>query len=174
MQSKETTTSPAEPDGGGQSASSAAEHLPRECREIAALIPHQGTMCLLESVESYDADRIVCSTRSHCSPDNPLSSPAAGGRLAAIHLCEYGAQAMAVHGGLLARQAGTIADPGLLVSLRDVKLSVSYVPQSGALSVCARRLHSGESGWQYDFEVRDDSARVLASGRALVMRRHDT
>jgi len=92
------------------------------------------------------------------------------GGLAAVHLCEYGAQAMAVHGGLLARQAGATAEPGLLVSLRDVKFLVSHVAEPGALEVRATRLHSGEAGWQYEFEVRA-AGRILASGRAMVMKR---
>jgi len=153
-----------------------ADSLPRGRDAIAALIPHQGAMCLLERVEYCDGERIVCSTRSHAAPDNPLRGfgpslgSAAGGRLAAVHLCEYGAQAMAVHGGLLAKQAGAQADPGLLVSLREVKFAVSHVDEPGALEVHARRLHDSEAGWQYEFEVRA-TPRVLASGRAMVMKR---
>ena len=48
-------------------------------------------------------------------------------RLRAVHLCEYGAQAMAVHGGLLARAAGGRAKPGLLVALRAVELHVARI-----------------------------------------------
>ncbi|MGH8327695.1 MAG: phosphotransferase, partial [Steroidobacteraceae bacterium] len=84
---------------------------------IAALIPHQGAMCLLERVLEWDAEHAVLATATHRSPDNPLRSC---GRLRALHLCEYGAQAMAVHGGLVARAAGSQARPALLVSLREV------------------------------------------------------
>jgi predicted hotdog family 3-hydroxylacyl-ACP dehydratase len=147
------------------------DSLPRERSAIAALIPHQDAMCLLECVEYCDSELIVCSTRSHAAPANPLRSSArAGGHLAAVHLCEYGAQAMAVHGGLLARQAGAQAEPGLLVSLRDVKFSVAQIDAPEALEVRARRLHGSEAGWQYDFEVRAGE-RVLAAGRAMVMKR---
>ena len=39
---------------------------------IAALIPHQGAMCLLERVIEWDKDRIVLATSTHRAPDNPL------------------------------------------------------------------------------------------------------
>ena len=68
--------------------------------ELEALIPHAGGMCLLDTVESWDAETIHCRSLSHLRADNPLREK---GRLAALHLAEYGAQAMAVHGGLLAR-----------------------------------------------------------------------
>lgn len=68
----------------------------------AALIPHQGSMCLLDSVAHWDDVRIHARSGSHARDDNPLRRD---GRLRALHLCEYGAQAMAVHGGLLAQAA---------------------------------------------------------------------
>ena len=47
---------------------------------IAAHIPHQGTMCLLNAVLEWDESRIVCEAMSHNLPDNPLR---AEGRLGA-------------------------------------------------------------------------------------------
>jgi predicted hotdog family 3-hydroxylacyl-ACP dehydratase len=67
-------------------------HLPATRDEIAALVPHQMAMCLLEFVKEWTEDAILCGTRSHAFPDNPLRHH---GRLAALHLCEYGAQAIA-------------------------------------------------------------------------------
>ncbi|MEO5595787.1 MAG: phosphotransferase [Lysobacteraceae bacterium] len=133
---------------------------------IQALIPHQGLMCLLDRVESWDAHRIVCSTRSHQRSDNPLRSD---DRLRALHLCEYGAQAMAVHGGLLARETGGSAKPGLLVSLRAIELHRARIDDlADALQVTAEKLLDAGDSWQYQFTVshRGD---VLASGRAAVM-----
>lgn len=133
---------------------------------LTALIPHQGAMCLLDKVVAWDPEHVVLTTRSHRSPDNPLRSE---GHLRALHLCEYGAQAMAVHGGLMARAAGTRAQPGLLVSLRDVKLFRSYVDDlPGELRVEARRLAAGSGAWQYTFEVRH-ADKPLAAGRAAIM-----
>lgn len=139
--------------------------LPATRDEIAALVPHQMAMCLLEFVKEWTEDTILCGTRSHAFPDNPLRHH---GRLAALHLCEYGAQAMAVHGGLSSIRAGMIARPGLLAALRNVELAVDSVDPSGTLEVRARRLHGGADGWQYDFAV-DRDGRRLAAGRATVI-----
>jgi len=93
------------------------------------------------------------------------------GRLRAVHLCEYGAQAMAVHGGLSAQAEGKTARPGFLVSLRDVKLLVDFVDQlDGELVVSAQRLLESAGSWQYSFEVTH-AGQTLASGRAAIMAR---
>jgi predicted hotdog family 3-hydroxylacyl-ACP dehydratase len=94
------------------------------------------------------------------------------GRLSAVHLCEYGAQAMALHGGLLARAAGRGPDPGLLVALRDVRLRVLRIDDlPGELVVSAECLQSSTAGLHYRFEVRHAGA-VIADGRvAAICRR---
>jgi predicted hotdog family 3-hydroxylacyl-ACP dehydratase len=74
-----------------------------EKSEIRCLIPHAGTMCLLDGVEAWDMRSIVCVSSTHRSVANPLRRD---GRLSALHAFEYGAQAAAVHGGLLARSSG--------------------------------------------------------------------
>ena len=86
---------------------------------IAALIPHDGAMCLLDGVLAWDRTSITCAASSHRAPDNPL---AAGCRLDAVCGVEYAAQAMAVHGGLVGN--GRRPAAGYLASLRDVTCSV--------------------------------------------------
>jgi predicted hotdog family 3-hydroxylacyl-ACP dehydratase len=137
---------------------------------IAALIPHQGEMCLLDRVIEWDPDHIVLTTATHRSPSNPLRLD---GRLRAIHLCEYGAQAMAVHGGLCAQAEARRAQPGFLVSLRDVSLHIDFIDQlSGDLRVTAHRLLHTRASWQYFFAIAHSGA-TLASGRAAVIAQHD-
>lgn len=134
--------------------------------EIARLIPHQGSMCLLDSVVDWNDSAIECRTSTHRAADHPLR---AGGALAAVHLVEYGAQAMAVHGGLLAREKGEVASPGLLVAVREVKLTLARIDTLNTeLTVRARRLVANAGGWLYAFEV-DAGARRLASGRVGVI-----
>lgn len=134
--------------------------------ELEALIPHAGGMCLLDSVEAWDEQHIECSSSSHRSVQNPLRRD---GRLAALHLAEYGAQAMAVHGGLLARAAGKVAEPGFLASLRKLCLELDYIDQlHGDLCVRATQLLAADSGWTYQFEIECDG-QALAAGRAMVM-----
>lgn len=136
--------------------------------DIAALIPHAGSMCLNERVISWDAERIALATATHRDPANPLRRD---GALHALHLCEYGAQAMAIHGGLCAQAAGSRAAPGLLVSLRDVNLHVQRIDiLGGELRIEAERLLESAGSWQYAFRAWHGDA-LLAEGRAAVMAR---
>jgi predicted hotdog family 3-hydroxylacyl-ACP dehydratase len=77
--------------------------LPGTRAEIEQLIPHAGGMCLLERVLAFDDTGLHAQSDAHRDPAHPLRRD---GRLSALHLCEYGAQAMAVHGGLLAAREG--------------------------------------------------------------------
>lgn len=124
-------------------------------------------MCLLDAVLAWDDTTIHAISDSHTRATQPLRGPAG---LHAVHLAEYGAQAMAVHGALLARAQGqTQVKPGRLVSLRDVELAVEYVDAaSGRLDVHAQALYADASGAQYAFRV-EQGGRVLASGRAAVI-----
>src|SRR5258705_7326073 len=90
--------------------------------EIRTLIPHSGLMCLLDEVVQWDDRSIACVSNTHRDPANPLRRH---GCLSAVHAFEYGAQAAAIHGGLRARAAGTIAPPGYLAALRDGRLLVT-------------------------------------------------
>ena len=131
-----------------------------------SLIPHQGAMCLLDEIVAWNGDVLHARSRSHQRIDHPLRSD---GRLRAVHLCEYGAQAMAVHGGLLARTAGSVAAPGFLVSLRAVELDVARIDDlPDALDVHAERLLGSGAGWQYAFRV-EHAGSLLARGRAAVL-----
>lgn len=132
----------------------------------AHLIPHQGSMCLLDTVLEWDEARIHARSASHARADNPLRSE---GRLRALHLCEYGAQAMAVHGGLVAHAAGGRAAPGLLVSLRAVRLLREYADDLlSELDIHGERLLAGAQSWQYAFRI-EHQGELIAAGRAAVM-----
>lgn len=133
----------------------------------AHLIPHAGAMCLLDGVHAWDETRIHAVSGGHARPDNPLRGPHG---LHAVHLAEYGAQAMAVHGALRARAQGSeTVRPGRLVSLRDVQLFDEYVDTlEGELDVHAECLYADASGAQYAFRV-EHRGRLLASGRAAVI-----
>jgi predicted hotdog family 3-hydroxylacyl-ACP dehydratase len=124
-------------------------------------------MCLWEQVEHWDDAGIVCLTQTHRDPAHPLRG-AQG--LSAIHLAEYGAQCMAIHGGLLARRdRGSRAAPGVLTSLRDFRMQVQRIDDlPDALRGEARRLVAGASGSIYEFEL-SCAGRRLASGRVSVM-----
>jgi predicted hotdog family 3-hydroxylacyl-ACP dehydratase len=134
--------------------------------DIRSLIPHAGRMCLLERIVCWNERGMTLATSTHSSPENPLRSH---GRLRAIHLCEYGAQAMAAHGGLFARARGEAPVQGLLVSLRDVVLTSGTIEAlDGELTIEVNRLQGGTLGIQYTFRVSHGDAE-LARGRAAVI-----
>ena len=135
-------------------------------REIEALIPHKHAMCLWDEVLAWDAQRIRLRTGSHRDTANPLRSD---GRLRALHLCEYGAQAMAVHGGLLAGAPGVAARPGMLVALRNVVLQLDRIDRLPGLLECeAEQLAASDASQLYAFRILHDGATV-AEGQATVM-----
>lgn len=134
--------------------------------EIAALVPHAGTMCLLDSVVAWDADHIECLASSHTAAHNPLRTESG---LLATAAIEYAAQAMAVHGGLLARSAGRRAAPGFLASARSVQLQRLRLDDlPGVLRVTARREAGNAQQILYAFSVSHDGAAV-ADGRCAVV-----
>jgi predicted hotdog family 3-hydroxylacyl-ACP dehydratase len=133
---------------------------------ILALVPHQGAMCLWDEVLDWDATTVHLRAHNHRDRAHPLR---VHGQLRAVHLCEYGAQAMAVHGGLRARASGGVAKPGLLVALRGIELHVARIDDlPGALDCCAEVLTDGQAGWQYGFRI-SHAGTMLAEGRAAVM-----
>jgi predicted hotdog family 3-hydroxylacyl-ACP dehydratase len=134
--------------------------------EIQSLIPHQGTMCLWDEVVEWGAAHIRLRARNHRDPAHPLRSK---GRLHAVHLCEYGAQAMAVHGGLRAAATGGCARPGVLVALRGVILQVERIDDlAGDLECEAQPLAETPDSQQYAFRITHNGE-LIAEGRAAVM-----
>lgn len=134
--------------------------------DIEALVPHAGAMCLWDEVVSWNDGRIVLRAGNHRDPSHPLRS---GGRLRALHLCEYGAQAMAVHGGLQARAGGGEPRPGMLVALRGVVLHVGRIDDlPGWLDGEAEQLAASAASQQYAFRIHH-AGTLLAEGRAAVM-----
>ncbi len=123
-------------------------------------------MCLLDGVQEWDDSHILCISYSHLDQANPLRSDEG---LSSVHGVEYGAQAMAVHGGLLARELGQEIPPGYLAALRQFDLEVDWLHDiDGPLQVEATRL-LGQGG-QFIYQIRilaED--RLLLQGRATVM-----
>jgi len=130
------------------------------------MIPHAGSMCLLDGVLFWDAGRIRCLSRTHRDPDNPLRMDQ---MLSALCGIEYAAQAMAIHGKL----AGNIAEKprlGYLASLREVSCSRARLDDlEGDLVVEAERLMGEESHVIYGFEVGVGAIGVLRGRAAVVL-----
>jgi predicted hotdog family 3-hydroxylacyl-ACP dehydratase len=152
--------------------------MPLDRQWIEQHIPHKGRMCLLDEVLSWDATRIRCRSQTHRTPDNPLR---AHGRLGAACGIEYAAQAMAVHGALVAASAplsstmsrsvrGSIgARVGYLASVRNVALYVTRLDdlQSDLIALAERITGDGHTVL-YEFSVRGGELPLL-SGRASIV-----
>lgn len=131
---------------------------------LSLLIPHSGTMCLLDGVQAWDERTIQCQANSHLLLSNPLRSnnilPVQAG-------IEYAAQAMAAHGELCAPTTG---DPltGYLAVLTQVEWQVERLDNlPGSLTIFAERLMAAERGFSYSFQLFHDEVQLL-EGRALV------
>ncbi len=139
--------------------------MPLDRTWIASRIPHKHRMCLLDGVVEWGEARVVCRATSHRDVDNPLR---AHGRLGVACGIEYAAQAMAVHGALLAAE-GAPPRIGYLTSVREVALHASRLDDVVEdLEIEALR-HSGDgNNILYRFSVRAGH-RALLDGRAAVV-----
>ena len=132
---------------------------------LLAHIPHQGSMCLLDTITDWDAQRICCIASSHRDADNPLR---AHGRLGAACGIEYAAQAMAAHGALLASSEQP-PRAGYLASVRSVDCRVTRLDDIHTdLEIEAERLSGDDNLILYGFRV-SAAGRDLLTGRATVV-----
>lgn len=144
---------------------SARMTAPLDAHWIAAHIPHQGTMCLLAEVVNWDAQTILCRAGSHRDPANPLR---ADDRLGTATGIEYAAQAMAVHGALL---AGNDQPPrqGYLTSVRGVGFKVARLDDlPGLLDIRAEQISGDGNNILYRFSIHH-AGDCLLEGRATVI-----
>lgn len=131
---------------------------------IAARIPHAGRMCLLQAVTEWDATRIVCTASSHRAAGHPMAED---GRLDVLCGIEYAAQAMAMHGSLVAE--ATSPGGGYLASVRDVICAAARLDDlQGDLVIEAAQLMAEAGRVIYRFDLSCDGVAVL-SGRAAVV-----
>ena len=151
--------------------------MPLDRHWIEQHIPHKGRMCLLDEVLSWDARHIRCRSATHRTADNPLR---AHGRLGAACGIEYAAQAMAVHGALVAASAplasamstsvrGSAGTIGYLASVRNVALYVTRLDDLEAdLIALAERVIGDGRTVLYEFSVWGAEQQLL-SGRASIV-----
>jgi predicted hotdog family 3-hydroxylacyl-ACP dehydratase len=139
--------------------------------EIRELIPHSGSMCLLDEVKEWDQQSIICTSLTHLDRTNPLRRD---GHLSAIHAFEYGAQAAAIHGGLCARSAGSLVPPGYLAALRDASVQTAQLDHlASPLEVRARQLFGDTANCIYECLVSAGDFSV-AQGRITIILRPST
>ena len=132
---------------------------------LCQLIPHHGTMCLLDTVERWDGTSILCMTASHRDAANPLRRD---NRLEAVCGLEYAAQAMAVHVGLLEQGKERQLTVGYLGGVKNLILrAIRLDDVKGDLTVQATRLVGEVNCFIYAFQVLVGPEEFLA-GRASI------
>lgn len=137
--------------------------------ELCRLIPHQGTMCLLDRVEQWDATSITGAASSHLDPTNPLRRQ---DQLEAICGLEYAAQAMAVHVGLLAEPGERQQMVGYLGGVKNLVLRVCRLDEvRDELTIHATRLVGQAGSFMYAFRVSAGRQELL-DGRASIFIKH--
>ena len=133
---------------------------------FAHLIPHAGRMCLVDAVDEWDAEHLCGRSRSHRASDHPLARE---GALGAIHALEYAAQAMAIHGALLAEERGEKLPPGFLAGARELRLHVERLDDLAAdLVIHVERRFNQGGNLIYGFRVEAGGIPV-ADGMATVV-----
>jgi predicted hotdog family 3-hydroxylacyl-ACP dehydratase len=132
---------------------------------IAKVIPHTGSMCLLDGVLECDAQRIRCISSSHRDNNNPMRS---GDALLALCGIEYAAQAMAVHGAWDAK-FDSKPRAGYLAALRDVSCTTMRLDTlNDDLIIDAEKMMGDEARVIYQFSIHAGAEQIM-SGRATVV-----
>lgn len=129
---------------------------------LAANLPHQGAMSLLDTIARWDDAGLTAVATGHRSRENPLRR---GDELPIACAIEYGAQAAAAHGALLdSRPSG----PGMLVAVRSVDFHAERLDDvAGDLDIRVEHMGGGDAGVLYRFAV-SAAGRLLAEGRLTV------
>lgn len=133
--------------------------------EINRLIPHEGEMCLWDSVLAFDDASIHCRTARHLANAHPLKT---NGHLSKLHLIEFGAQAIAIHGGLLNKRIQKTPRPGYLASIKNIHFE-TFNDQTPHIFCHSTQIMADDQSKLYQFELTDNEQRLMCSGRALVI-----
>ena len=140
----------------------------------ADLLPHGADMVLLDAVLCCDEQSLTASSARHQQPYHPLAWAAATGgldavgRIAAVHLLEYAAQAAALHIGLMQSRDAAAAQstpvPGVLAYVRELQLACAHIAHDDPLlHIEVRRKARIPGGFAYAFSACA-AERVLATG----------
>ena len=123
--------------------------------DICSLIPHTGSMCLLDTVKCWDEKSIVCTATSHRNEHNPLRNNEG---LPMSSLLEFAAQAMAVHGCILAKsETAVVMENGYLAALRDIQFAQGWLSDiEDELEIGVERIYVNAGNMIYTLSVKAD------------------
>ena len=116
---------------------------------ISALVPHQAPMILIDEVVEAGGTRLTARVRLTSS--SPFME---AGQLPALITLEYMAQSIAAFAGLRGREKGEPPKLGLLMSCREMTLSVDSLTAGDELLITVDEVWSDENLGNFDCFVR--------------------
>lgn len=137
---------------------------------VDALLPHRGSLLLVDTLLDYDAERVRVGLTVR---DAPPFGDGCGSVPAYIGL-EYMAQAISVFSGLEMLSIGVAPKIGLLIGTRRYHASVPQFSHGAALVVTALRVMGGDEAlWVFDCTITDAAGTLLASAEVKAFRPRD-
>ena len=129
--------------------------------EIAACLPHEADMLLLDAIKHIDENSIEAIALIDNQQPNPLIQE---GKLGCWNLIEYGAQAAAVHLTQKALSKDNDEKPkgGYLMQVKSAEITERYI-SNGVLTLTATCISALPSAAMYQIEVTKQSKTVLTA-----------
>ena len=109
--------------------------------ELCHLVPHSGSMLLLDRVLAFDSESL--SAEVTIRPDSLFATPQGVGSWVGI---EYMAQAIAAYAGCQAQQRGEAVKIGFLLGSRRYEAACPHFAQGSVLQIEVHRALQGENG----------------------------
>lgn len=130
-------------------------------------------MSLIDRVLSWDDNELQCESRRHFNRENPLAEQ---GHLGTACLLEYGAQAAAIHAGLVWRESGSTTaiskeKPAYVAVVKDMVLACAEVPSATQTIIChIQRELVTEQGAIYHMRLANEQLELLRARIILALR----
>jgi len=132
--------------------------------DVRLLVPHAGSMVLLDRVISADAENLCAEV--HIRPDSLFCAAEGVGAWIGI---EYMAQAIAAHAGYAARLRGEPVKIGFLLGSRRYDCSLSTFALQSVLRIHVLRVLQAESGLaSFECRIEDLEGQILATATITV------
>jgi predicted hotdog family 3-hydroxylacyl-ACP dehydratase len=133
------------------------QSLPDTFPPIEDLLPHRGTMLLLELVAAFTDDALT----AHARVDGTAWYADANGGMPAWLGIELMAQAIAAHVGLMTMRTGKPMRPGVLLGSQRYSMQAPSFARDARLRIDIRELLRGEEGHgAYECVIHHDDAQV--------------
>ncbi len=129
-----------------------------DCTDITALIPHSGSMVLLDRI--IDFDEYTLSAELVVRGDNLLGNDKTVPAWAGI---EYMAQAIAAYAGIKSKLAGEPIKLGFLLGTRSYTSNVASFAVGTALTIQVKNIIQDDKLGVFDCKLRGDGVEINAN-----------